>query len=263
MLACEQGKGGKSAAEADSLTSCTEDIEFDSLVMHRHVSVMEGRRVPRYSIDVVLPVARGTSAAAAEINKTLCSEIFLSSGAATPDSAMQHFADSLGAQFTQELVDFFEPDDEDAASRFDYLWRMTGETTAENQKTLGYVYHIESYMGGAHGGYETYFLNFRRDGSLLHRQDVFRDDAYQQLLDLMLAQLLKDYGCQTIGQLRDSTSITMLGDLYVEKNFLLEADSVTFNFNQYEIAPYSAGAIGIRLGYDQLADVLTDEFKKK
>lgn len=263
LAACFQGKGDKSTAEADSL-SCetTEDIVFDSLAMLRQVSVIEGREVPCYTIDITLPVARGTSTAASEINKTLCSEIFLTSDALSPDSAMRHFADSLGAQFTQELEEFYEPDDEDAAFRFNYLWRMTGETTSTKLKTTGYIYHIETYMGGAHGSYETFYLNFRHDGTLLHRQEVFRDEAYPRLLDLMQAQLLADYGCQTISQLRDSTSITMLGDLYVEQNFLLEADSVSFIFNQYEIAPYSAGAIGIRLGYDQLADVLTDEFKK-
>ena len=127
LAACVQGKGDKSTAEADSLAcETTEDIVFDSLAMLRQVSVIEGREVPCYTIDITLPVARGTSTAASEINKTLCSEIFLTSDALSPDSAMRHFADSLGAQFTQELEEFYEPDDEDAAFRFNYLWRMTG-----------------------------------------------------------------------------------------------------------------------------------------
>ena len=63
----------------------------------------------------------------------------------------------------------------------------------------------------------------------------------------MAEQLCKDWEADDLEDLQEKTGITMLGDLYLTNNFLMKGDSLEFLFNQYEIAPYSAGLIGITI----------------
>ena len=63
----------------------------------------------------------------------------------------------------------------------------------------------------------------------------------------MQDQLCKDYEVKDIAELQEQTGITMLGDLYLTNNFLLQGDSILFLFNQYDIAPYAAGLISVTL----------------
>ena len=61
----------------------------------------------------------------------------------------------------------------------------------------------------------------------------------------MAEQLCEDWKAEDLADLQEKTGITMLGDLYLTNNFLLKKDSIEFLFNQYEIAPYSAGLIDV------------------
>ena len=54
-------------------------------------------------------------------------------------------------------------------------------------------------------------------------------------------------GLQSIGILLDT-------DLYVPENFVLGKDGVSFYYNRYEIAPYSAGDFNLMIPYDKLDD---------
>ena len=65
------------------------------------------------------------------------------------------------------------------------------------------------------------------------------------VLKAMEEKLCKDWEAKDLAELQEKTDITMLGDLYLTNNFLLKGDSIEFLFNQYEIAPYSAGLIGV------------------
>lgn len=246
----------------DSTAQTTDTIRYDSLTLHYNRQVIEGREAPAYTIDFAVEFAQGESPLAQRINDLLCLEMFQLQGL-TPDSAMHHYADSIASQFTQELTEFYDPDDEDAEYRFTYDWTMTGEADDNpHPKAQGYVYKIETYQGGAHGSHMIYYLNFDPEtGEKITSADVFAEDKKEQLLALLTNQLLKDMNCKTVEQLRDETSITLLGDLYVDENFLIDRDGIDFVYNTYDIAPYSAGVISIRLSFKQLAGVLTERFK--
>lgn len=266
LASCFEGKRTTGADEQDSTASTLLPTEvalrFDTLGLHRDVAVIPGQEVPRYSIDMCMSYALGDSPQALAINERLCQELYYMTGLTTEET-MNHFADSLASQFGQELKDFYEPDDEDGSYRFTYTWNMTGKLNDKPlDGVLGYISTVETYQGGAHGSYVIGYLNFdARTGRFLDTWDVFQEPKRTALIDAITKQLLADNGCKTVDELREQTSITVLGDVFVDNNFLIERDGITFLYNQYEIAPYSSGLISVTLNYKQLGGFFTPEFQ--
>ena len=113
---------------------------------------------------------------------------------------------------------------------------------------MSYEVLTTCYLGGAHGSHVVQYFNFERtSGKLLTIQDIVPAEKEMLVLMAMQDQLCKDYEVKDITELQEQTGITMLGDLYLTNNFLLKGDSILFLFNQYDIAPYSAGLISITL----------------
>ncbi len=264
LTSCHEWKrtGGDEGNDSTATAPTTprETLRFDTLSLHRNVAVMPPRALPKYSIDMCLKFAQGDSPQAWAFNQCVCRMLFAIEGQ-TPEEAMTHFADSLANQFSQELREFYEPDDEDGAYRFTYTWQMTGELCdTPLDGIVGYEAKLETYQGGAHGSYVLSYLNFDEADGFLDKWDVFQEEKLPLLIEALTQQLLDDNGCKTVDELIEQTSITMLGDIFVDNNFLIRRDGICFIYNQYEIAPYSAGLISIVLGYDKLRDFLRPEF---
>ena len=265
LASCFEGKRTTGTDGRDSTSSAllqtSEVLRFDTLGLHRDVAVIPGQEMPRYRIDICMSYATGDSPQAQAVNECLCRELFCMAGR-SPEETMAHFADSLASQFGQELKDFYEPDDEDGDYRFNYTWNMSGQLNDKSARgVLGYISAIETYQGGAHGSHMVEYLNFdAQTGRFLDTWSVFQESKRTTLTDAIVKQLLDDNGCKSVDELREQTSITVLGDVYVDNNFLIGSDGITFLYNQYEIAPYSAGLISITLSYSQLNGLLTPEF---
>ena len=159
-----------------------------------------------------------------------------------------------------EIQEFYEPEDE-TYGHLEYNIVRTGRFHFDSPDTVvAYKATIDMYTGGAHGSYTTLTLNFSRNtGHLISPEDVFDMTHEADILNLMLAQLLKDNKCQTREELMEKTSLLTLGDLYLTTNFHLGKDAVTFCFGQYDIAPYACGITHIRLGYDSLSPYLKNK----
>lgn len=159
-----------------------------------------------------------------------------------------------------EIQEFYEPDDE-TYGLLEYNIVRTGRFHFDAPDTVvAYKATIDMYTGGAHGSYTTLTLNFSRNtGHLIAPEDVFDMTHEADILNLMLAQLLKDNKCQTREELMEKTSLLTLGDLYLTTNFHLGKDAVTFCFGQYDIAPYACGITHIRLDYDTLSPYLKNK----
>ncbi|MCR4920301.1 MAG: RsiV family protein [Bacteroidaceae bacterium] len=267
LASCHEGRRSADNEGRDSTqaaqTETAVPLRFDTVGLHRNVAVMPPRQVPRYCIDMCLNFAQGDSPQASAFNECVCRSLFAVEGM-SPEEAMTHYADSLANQFSQELRDFYEPDDEDGAYRFTYTWQMTGNLCdTPLPGIVGYEAKLETYQGGAHGSYQLSYLNFDEADGYLDKRSVFREETLPRLIEALTRQLLADNGCKTVDELIEQTSITMLGDIFVENNFLIRNDGIMFIYNQYEIAPYSAGLISIFLTYPQLRDFLRPEFVKR
>ena len=82
-------------------------------------------------------------------------------------------------------------------------------------------------------------------------------DKEEAIKDIIRHQLCVDNKCKDLETLQETTSILLLGDVSLtDYNFQLGKDAVELLFNPYEIAPWSAGTIYVRIPYSALNGML-------
>ena len=236
LASCEQFRNSGGSA-SDSTQTAAPAPRFDTLSVSIRKSVVEGKEYPCYSISVnaILPDNETAS-------RVLTERLFALKGMA-PRQAMALFTDSLESQFSQELDEFSSLCDDDEEMEYEYHVNCSPVEPIDTASgVISFLCTFEVYQGGAHGGYECYYLNFSlNDGHLITLGEVYDGNP----CPAMREKLLRDNGCRTDEELMDKTQILTLGQLYATDNFLIEGDSLLFHFNPYEIAPYSAGAIEV------------------
>ena len=198
-----------------------------------------------YKIEVVLDTLAGDGVLAARLNAVLADSV-MGFHAASLSQAVTAFVDSIESQWKMELEEFYDPDAEDK-DLLEYSFQVKGSPVeTSSADILSYLVEVDTYQGGAHGSHYICYYNFSiADGRLMRLQDVIPEEHRGEVLASMMARLCRDNGVANQTELQEQTGITMLGDLYLTQNFLPDEDSITFFFNQYEIAPYSSGIIGV------------------
>ncbi len=99
--------------------------------------------------------------------------------------------------------------------------------------------NVEEFSGGAHGNTAEYYRNFNLNGELLEF-DVFLPGLNEEEVAEKLMQAYKE---------KYPEGLNMLFEESIEPtaNFLPVENGVVFVYNPYDIAPYSAGVIKLRL----------------
>lgn len=207
-----------------------------------------------YQIKIELDTLDGESELAKQLASVLRDSVLYTPARQTIQEAITAFADSIEAEWKAELAENYEPESE-YKEMFQYYYNVEGGivegTGSEKQDSiLSYQVTTSCYLGGAHGSHVVWYYNFdRASGKLLDIHDIVPQDKEKQVLMEMGEQLCRDWDAKDLADLQEQTGITMLGDLYLTNNFLLKKDSITFLFNQYEIAPYAAGLISVTIPY--------------
>lgn len=254
-------KQKESSNTPDSTDIYTCSTRSDTLKFHQKDSIFEGKSIPNYTLDITLPIADNNDAAGKAINNVLMAKAF-GKVCDTPEETMQTYTDSITTSYRNTLTSFYDPDQEDMNGSLQFSSQTSGEfLPTPREGYISYTIYQQNYEGGAHGNHVITFLNFKaEDGSLIHKSNVFNESMDEALLKLIMQKMAKDYGYTTQEALVEATGITLIGDIFVADNFRIENDGITFVYNTYEIAPYSAGTINVFLGYDALKDVLLPEF---
>lgn len=112
-----------------------------------------------------------------------------------------------------------------------------------------------SYTGGAHGnGFTGYTMIDRRTGSVLKLVDFIDDlNAFTHIAE---REFRKD------NEIRENDNLLDLGFWFEEgkfqcnENFYFDNNEMVFLYNNYEIAPYSAGQISFSISLTELTDLL-------
>lgn len=110
---------------------------------------------------------------------------------------------------------------------------------------LTYVIVRSSYLGGAHGSYETEYHNYSlRDGYELCTADLFTTEQLQALDERIRTKLYERYGAT------DDPGLSVAGlfpdYIAATENFLVTPDGITFLYNPYEIGCYALGTIEVK-----------------
>lgn len=206
-----------------------------------------------YQIKLQLDTLAGKSELAKQLASVLRDSVLFTTSQQTIQESLTAFADSIETEWKADLAEMYDPDSE-YKDMFQYYYNVAGcpvekelEAGSMGQDSiLSYQVTTDCYLGGAHGSYIVQYLNFDiASGKLLNINDVVPQEKEPEVLMAMVEQLCIDWDAKDLVDLQEKTGITMLSDLYLTNNFLLKNDSITFLFNQYEIAPYAAGLISV------------------
>jgi len=202
-----------------------------------------------YLIELKLDTLSGESELAKSVADMIRDSVMVTSSRPTIQATLAAFADSLDAEWKVELAERYEPEAE-WKDIFQYYFSVEGKPVEESREgIMSYETKTTSFVGGAHGSYEVHYYNFEKEsGKLLNVKDVIPAEKEADVLKEMEKQLCRDWEAWDLTELQETTGITMLGDVFLTNNFLLKgSDSIMFLFNQYEIAPYSAGLISVTI----------------
>ena len=169
-------------------------------------------------------------------------------------------------QGVSELVEDAKEDTFVTDSGMSYMRGYGCEVQRNDGKILSFASGTEEFLGGAHGYYMEYGLNFdAKTGQVLTIEDIAQDmDAFQEIsVQEMLRQCedLKEQGAlfdeeMLPGGLQGIFEGKMEGD-----EWYFTADGIRFISNIYEIAPYAAGNFMFDIPYEMINDVLKEEYR--
>lgn len=203
---------------------------------------------PSYDITVNMEFMDTTMHDNAEachnINKYLIEEILQRKGETDGERAVASFIAHLKNEYEQEEM---------APEIYDHY---TGKAEYGMDGIINYTLVEDFYGGGAHPSVVTTILCFdAQTGRKIDLYDVFTDTCTQTLCDKLTERLMQQVGVKTLDSLNACGYLEMQ-DMFISENFLLKKDSVSFFYNQYDIAPYSFGTTTLSFSYDELEGLL-------
>jgi hypothetical protein len=114
------------------------------------------------------------------------------------------------------------------------------------------------FTGGAHGlSVSKFHAIDLQDGHRITLDEIFRDDYYNDLRDILNSAARRKYKLERNQSLVDAGFFTE----FIEpcQNFYLTKDGLGFYYNQYEVAPFALGPIDIFISYKDLKRILSPE----
>ena len=182
----------------------------------------------------------GDSVACNLINHYLISQLLSQPEASTQQEAIESYIKKKQAEFKAE---------EYMMTCYDHI---TGEAAYGIKGVINYTYTEDFFGGGAHPVQNVIIRRFRTTtGEPIGLWDVFEDSCSTSLKNLLTQRLMEDLCVKTLDDLKSLGFLDMV-DMFVPENFLMEPDTLTFFFNQYEIAPYAMGQTTLSFSYDEL-----------
>ncbi len=190
-----------------------------------------------------------------------------------PAAAVDSFKNDYIRRYRDDIIGFYREDleriksPEEMPQWYNYEMRLTTRYADGRKGILNFTSERMEYTGGAHPNTWGMWLNFRQaDGRVLTLDEVFPKESHPQLIALLterliahIAKQMEDKDIRTVDDLNEY-GVLNTTDMYVSENFLLEADGAAFLYNRYDIAPYAAGAIELRLPYAEVEHIINLSF---
>lgn len=180
------------------------------------------------------------------------------------EEAHKAFADSLRNDWKTNAVSLINSDAfrEETAFFYVYEFQCNGAFDTAYKKLQSYRAFKYSYMGGAHGyGAKYYMILDTKTGARVHEYDIFKEGYKEPVSELIYAALLQKYPDmeEEFNSFNDFSEVKSQEDNpYINGNCKVSAEGVTWNFTQYEIASYAAGAFEVTIPWNDLKPYLSD-----
>ena len=243
------------------------DIQFDSICVSQTLPLIEGDTASPscdLKITYVYPAQADTAVLdAKKVRGSLLAFCFGKENMRENDekATVEAFRDAYVNEYRNDLTALYMEDikssngDETAAHAwYSYYQTIEARPVAAHEGYLAYEVNTHNYRGGAHGMYDTRYLNFRMpDGHLMEIEDVFKP-GYEAAIDSMLLERLLDATQSANREELEEKAYLLDMDMYTSRNFRLGKDSIYFFYNVYEIAPYSCGTTELALPYENVKE---------
>lgn len=213
---------------------------------------------PSYKVRIDLNLDNCPEEALAAVKDKL-RYIFKGKEGQSLNEAVTDFGENIRNTYRASLEELYADTIAKLDFAYEFLYEVDGGISPDSRADIiPYKIKVSSFEGGAHGGYYEQWFNFdRQTGKFLTHDQVFNMDKEEAIKDLIRQQLCVDNQCKDIETLQETTSILLLGDVSLtDYNFQLGKDAVELLFNPYEIAPWSAGTIYVRIPYSALNGML-------
>lgn len=252
----------------DNANKPTGDLEFDNIRMTESVHLFGDTAKPgsRLIIDCVYVKKANTEDLKNFVNAefmTLCLDDRFAK--LEPQEALRRYADIYTTGYRTDLEPLFLEDQrvnnrEDeratAASWYDYYQNIESHIHLYQSDLLVFCADINEYTGGAHGMERRLYINMDvRQKEVLNLDDIFVEEYEDILTELLWQELMRSNKVTTREEL-ETMGYGLMNDLTPSPNFYLDVDAITFVYNVYELAPYSMGAIEIKLPFEAISGLL-------
>lgn len=249
------GKGGTNSSE----------IKFDSIVVARHIPLLQENDTTLPYADVKVsftyPTRFRDTESLARLQQIFQGTFFGDSeyDTLTPQEAADRYLGEYTERY-QSLSNYYYEDKarigEKMPSWYWYIMYNSNKIMFQNDSLLSYAVEYSDYEGGAHGSYRITYTNIDLNKLVtLTEEDLFKPDYFKPLTEKIIAQLMKKYDASVPDSLLMRGFFT-LEDIVPNNNFWLDAESIHYAYNQYEIAPFTMGAIDVSVPYAELSDIL-------
>lgn len=149
---------------------------------------------------------------------------------------------------------------EDAEFATPWEMRFSGRVSLNTTHLLGIQIEEQNFMGGAHDNFSFYTLNFVREtGQILRLDDLFIMGYQGYLLPIAERYFRK---AQDIGMQENLTNYGYEfpnGEFTLAKSFMLGENALMFDYQPYEIGPYSLGRISFEVPYDAIRHLVKSD----
>lgn len=183
----------------------------------------------------------------------------------TPQEAVEKYKETYVTNYRNDLEPMYKKDEQEPENKESMLSWYSYYKTIESQvqfyqkDLLVYRTRYDEFTGGAHGVYNTTFLNIDLNSlEPIRLEDLFIPDYKEALTDLLWNQLMADNHVTTHQELEDMGYATT-GDLEPTENFYLNEEGITFYYNIYDITPYVMGPVKISLPYEAVQRILNKD----
>lgn len=127
--------------------------------------------------------------------------------------------------------------------QFAYTLNIDGKLNETGDSTFAYLLNLETYLGGAHGSFITTVINLdKKSGKIFGVKDILKDGYEKPLTDAIVKNMAVQFGVNDLDDLKEM-SIFEMEEPRPADFCICKKDTLTFIYNQYDIAPYCVGTI--------------------
>ena len=237
-------------------------IHFEKALADKTVTLSNDDNSPSCRVHLDLDYATEANGHRAEIVNNAIEKRLLDMQDLDMRQAVDSFAALYTANYQKNFLPLYNQDRADTAkhSWYEYHYIITTSVDTGHKGVAVYHINLDFYEGGAHGINQHLTMNFDKDtGRQLSLADVFATGYEQRLSDMLLKALLEKTAAKNLSELHEKGFLYSM-DMFPSENFILNDDTITFIYNPYEIAPYSAGCTELTIAYSELDGLIKNSF---